>query len=334
MEALEHTLSYLLPALIERLATRPAAPPRPLLSSQSSTSSYQALPPPLLPLRVIILDSLAALIRVSFPTTGAGLTLRSAAFASLADKLKSLAALYNLAIVVVNQVSDLFNDPWGTGDSWSRAEAEAARQAEEEEEEEAIELAGLVDGDGKALNGNRKRKMVGGRMVGADDIPGGKVSLSFPDQAKWFNGSSPSFGKEASLGLTWSNCIDTRIMLSRTHRYRLVDPPPSSNGVGSESGQTVPRKELIRRMHLVFGSGARGGGRVDYVVGAGEVRGLRDVVRAVGEGRERKRAKREEGDEADGGFGAERVEGDEDEEFGDVGWMTQIPEQEWTQLGD
>lgn len=323
VEALEHTLSYLLPALIDRLATRPPAPLPPFTpSSDYNQSPNTVLPPPLLPLRLIILDSLAALIRVSFESSGAGLSLRSVALATIADKLKSLAVAHNLAILVVNQVTDAFNDPWGVGDSWTRAEADAAAAAEDQDDKIEPDL------DQLATSEQRKRKLAAMNWMkwdgNGEGVAGGKVVLDYSDQSKWFNGSSPSFNKEAALGLVWSNCIDTRIMLSRTHRYRLIELSASQpNGTGG------PRKGLIRRMHLIFGTNAPGGGRVDYVVGEREVRGLKDQGRLVGHGQGRKRIKMENGESNPGS--SPDIDGDD---YGDDGWMTQVPEQEWEVFGE
>lgn len=59
------------------------------------------------PLRVIVIDSIAALFRSDFENTGLDLRRRSSLFFKISGGLKSLARRFGLAVVVTNQVVDL-----------------------------------------------------------------------------------------------------------------------------------------------------------------------------------------------------------------------------------
>ncbi|KAG7966179.1 hypothetical protein I3843_08G036700 [Carya illinoinensis] len=60
-----------------------------------------------LPVRLIVIDSIAALFRSEFDNTPVELKRRSSLFLKISGKLKSLAKRFGLAVVVTNQVVDL-----------------------------------------------------------------------------------------------------------------------------------------------------------------------------------------------------------------------------------
>ncbi|KAJ7955777.1 DNA repair Rad51-like protein [Quillaja saponaria] len=60
-----------------------------------------------LPIRLIVIDSIAALFRSEFENTSLDLKRRSLLFFKISGKLKSLAKRFSLAVVVTNQVVDL-----------------------------------------------------------------------------------------------------------------------------------------------------------------------------------------------------------------------------------
>lgn len=60
-----------------------------------------------LPVRIIVIDSIAALFRSDFDNTGSDLRRRSSLFFEISGAFKSLANRYGLAVVVTNQVVDL-----------------------------------------------------------------------------------------------------------------------------------------------------------------------------------------------------------------------------------
>lgn len=255
-DSLEHALSFFLPPLLAaRRGTEGSAllgedvgPPRSQTSLQAdeatSSSSHQdearsrpadqagavdgvngphtarrAKPP----VRLLILDSLAALLRAETALSGGGLVARSRRLCSLSDRLKALALEYHLAVVVVNQVSDVFTE------SLSREGPE----------------------------------------------------MLYAAQARHFNGQSSGVRKEAALGIVWANCVNTRIMLARTGRRKVVtfDDLAGSSArkrkrAEAESTQEqepaagielAPEPTLIRRMHQVF-SAFGPPGSVDFVL--------------------------------------------------------------------
>jgi DNA-repair protein XRCC3 len=60
-----------------------------------------------LPVKLIVIDSIAALFRSEFENTPAELKRRSSLFFKISGKLKSLAERFGLAVVVTNQIVDL-----------------------------------------------------------------------------------------------------------------------------------------------------------------------------------------------------------------------------------
>ncbi|GAA5870672.1 hypothetical protein JCM8547_005026 [Rhodosporidiobolus lusitaniae] len=118
VETLEAVLSYHAPAAIERInalaaAGRSAAPTiSPFddpLPSQFLSRHRQSPPRPPLSIRLIIVDSIAAPFRAETETGSTGFAVRAKDFAHLSDTLKRLAHVYNCAVLVINQVQDVFD---------------------------------------------------------------------------------------------------------------------------------------------------------------------------------------------------------------------------------
>ncbi|KAG2333280.1 hypothetical protein Bca52824_004460 [Brassica carinata] len=59
-----------------------------------------------LPLKLIVLDSVAALFRSEFDNTPSDLRKRASCFFKISGKLKQLASKFGLAVVITNQVTD------------------------------------------------------------------------------------------------------------------------------------------------------------------------------------------------------------------------------------
>ncbi|KIM31863.1 hypothetical protein M408DRAFT_327269 [Serendipita vermifera MAFF 305830] len=123
------------------------------------------------PIRLLIIDSLGSLFHSLDRTTTTTLVERSKILGEISYLLHSTASSKNAAVIVLNQVSDVFHN-----DSYFSTPSN---------EEAAPELI-------------------------------------YRDQSVWFNRPSPLAGlypaREATLGLTWANQLNTRIMLSRTRR--------------------------------------------------------------------------------------------------------------------
>ncbi|GAA5834460.1 hypothetical protein JCM11251_007014 [Rhodosporidiobolus azoricus] len=118
VETLDTLLSYHVPAAIERInalaaagATRPSAlsPSADPLPSQFLSQNRQTPPQPPLPVRLIVVDSIAAPFRAETETGSSGFAVRARDFAQLGDTLKRLAHVYNCAVLVINQVTDVFD---------------------------------------------------------------------------------------------------------------------------------------------------------------------------------------------------------------------------------
>ena len=251
IDALDHALSFVLPALL-----RSRHPPSisPLLGHRIPPSSTHPAP-----IRLLIIDSITALLRgeTAFSSTAAGLTQRSRHLCFVADKLKALAVEFRLAVVVVNQVSDVFTRP-------TAATPSAPSQSN------SFPL-------GQFVNHGREPPML------------------YATQARWFSGQSESLQKEASLGIVWANAVNTRVMLSRTGRRRLLNqddlsrrkrpkPEDERQGDGDEdvvgAGGEDHKPTLVRRMHLVFSPFAPPS-TVDYVITESGVHSLPDSRRLV-----------------------------------------------------
>ncbi|KLO07392.1 P-loop containing nucleoside triphosphate hydrolase protein [Schizopora paradoxa] len=128
-------------------------------------------------IRLVIVDSIASLFQTSHPQTSGTLRERSKALSELSRVAHNLASMCNIAVVFVNDVSDVFND----------------------------ETAGNT----------------------------GSHEILYRDQSRWFNSTPSRYGepaKEASLGLVWTNHLNTRIMLAKTNK-RIRNPfsPESSS---------------------------------------------------------------------------------------------------------
>ena len=246
------------------------------------------------PIRLLIIDSITALIRgaakektYSDATTVAGLTSRSKHLCSVADKLKALAVEYQLAVVVVNQVSDVFARPTPFPTSTAPGSQKSQRSSQYSQY--------------------------------FSDYP--QPPMIYSTQARWFSGRSEMLFKEASMGIVWANAVNTRIMLSRTGRRRLLnqeDLTPISRKKlreqmderreaafsqahqnGSSQNQVVEtswididnvKPTLIRRLHVVFSPFAPAG-TLDYVTTPNGIHSIRDSYRLMDEEARKKRQK-------------------------------------------
>jgi DNA-repair protein XRCC3 len=133
-----------------------------------------------LPVRVIVIDSMAALFRAEFENTASDLIRRSSLFFKISGKLKEFAKRFNLVVLVTNQVMD------------------------------------VVD-SGEGVNEVRIGNLSGMYSSGRRVCP--------------------------ALGLSWANCVNSRLFLSK-------DEYESGLVGGGESG--FLSRETRRRLHVVF----------------------------------------------------------------------------------
>ena len=114
VDDLENALKYQVPGM---LASRRSSTHSPLLGEPAGPSSARdPTHARQKPIKLLLLDSITALLRgsdalSSSSTSASSLAQRSKFLCSIADKLKALAVEYEIAVVVVNQVTDVFSRP-------------------------------------------------------------------------------------------------------------------------------------------------------------------------------------------------------------------------------
>ncbi|WWC66935.1 uncharacterized protein I206_100842 [Kwoniella pini CBS 10737] len=259
VEALEHALNYAVPAILDSR-----------LGDVNEKNGQ-------LPIRLIILDSITALFRGSSnanqpPSAHNAISLaeRSKHLCVIADILKSLAVKYDLTVLVINQVSDVFQrlppiiNPLP---SFSQQPTSSFSQT-------AI-FTGLTN----------------------SQQPNEEAAMLYKTQSRWFSGENDQLKKEAALGIVWANAVNVRIMLSRTGRRRLMDQVEltshkrkrlNSQGEEADKPGYAPRMEeindikqtLIRRFHVVF-SPFSAPSTIDFVVTSSGVHSLTETYKKI-----------------------------------------------------
>jgi len=212
--ALMQVLIHNLPALCDQLSSEDRLPPRK-------------------PIRLLIIDSITALLQTGEKTTTATLGERSKAIVEISTALHHLASHKGLTVLVLSHVTDVFQAQEGFSGS-------------------------LPPGGQEADEGQE---------------------LLYRDQSKWFNQGFEGGRKEATLGLTWANQVNTRVMLSRTERRGLLENDASTeiavkrrkavDGTqiparvvhpadprDEDEEDSSPRGTLIRRFSLIFSPSA------------------------------------------------------------------------------
>ncbi|KAJ9124057.1 hypothetical protein QFC22_000850 [Naganishia vaughanmartiniae] len=182
VDGLEHALAYMVPNIIAVLAK----------SASSAADTPRNGNVVRLPVSLIVIDSIGALFRASYDSNQGGLPQRSKMLCVIADRLKYLAHKHNIAVVVINQVSDVFGRP-SLIDNASRISrpGSPAPTTSRDQNSPAPEIA--------------------------------QPTMTYKVQSQYFSGQSNTLSKEASLGLVWANAVNVRIMLSRTGRRRPLD---------------------------------------------------------------------------------------------------------------
>lgn len=320
VDALDHALSYSLPWVLEK-------------NRLAGTE-----------IRLIVLDSITALFRggeTSLSSTSAGLAQRSRLLCSIADKLKALAVEYDIAVVVINQVSDVFNKiPQPPPSTYSQTSGPSQMQPSQAQSTYDFSTQFYTD-------------------------PGPEPPMLYSTQARWFSGQSQGSRKEASLGIVWANAINTRVMMSRTLRRKRITADSLGNVVrkrqrlqdqdsaGDMNDEFGPSQDthdescgieleadaptLIRRFHLVFSPFAPAS-TVDYIIapsGIHTLSGSRRMMDLASILRKKKalEAIRKEMDDSGvaglNGNGDREKDGGGDDEFGLEDSLEDIPAELW-----
>lgn len=147
--------------------------------------SFLAEPKTQLPIKLIVIDSMAALFRSEFDNTPFDLKRRSSLFFKISGKLKSLARRFGLAVLVTNQV---------------------------------VDFIGENDGVNGMRLGNLSSLYSSGRRV----CP--------------------------ALGLAWSNCVNSRLFLSRNEEAHAEDKALADTG----DGDYQVSRQTRRHLYVVF----------------------------------------------------------------------------------
>lgn len=236
IDSLEHTLQFIIPHMLESRRFGTHSPLKGELATDESSEERRA--PGQKPIRVLVIDSITALLRGETETSSMGLVQRSRHLCTVADRLKALAVEYDLAVVVVNQVSDVFFADRNMPPPSSHASSSQA--------------SALDEGNPQPL-----------------------PPMLYGTQARLFSGQSPGVAKEASLGIVWANAVNVRIMLARTGRRRKLAEDDILHGKKRKTdagAATVPlglefddKPTLVRRLHVVF-SPFSCPGMLDYVI--------------------------------------------------------------------
>lgn len=194
-ETLDSLLSFGVPAQIEHLHDAATNGLLLLPSSIPSPSERTSSPHPPLPIKLLVIDSIGALFRGAHHQSSGGFISRSKEFGQIGDRLKRLAHVYRLAILVINQVSDVFEHAPSFPPSLRPTSSPTRRPHEQH------------------------------------SLP---PLLYSRYQVPHFSGQSPGMEKQAALGYSWSNIVNARIMLSRTEggrrRMEVVFGPGVARG--------------------------------------------------------------------------------------------------------
>ena len=235
------------------------------------------LTPSTRPIRLIILDSIAAPVRVAHEVNNGGFIQRSKDMGAVIDKLKKLAGENECAVVVVNQVSDVFErggrkifdgsiDPF---DEFLPTTPSSSSSS-----------SPFIPPLPALIHPPPSRRP-------SRNLPHLKYSLP-PNlynkyQNPHFSGQSATHGSQASLGYAWANLIGSRIMLERTGRRRMIrqggreDANSDGEGInGIEEGEGEEEEVLVRKMSMIFSPYAPRG-EVDFITEEGGIRAYGSV---------------------------------------------------------
>ncbi|XP_008811308.1 DNA repair protein XRCC3 homolog [Phoenix dactylifera] len=176
---------------LDHVFVRPAHSPDDLFSLLAAADALIARPPSALPVRLLVVDSIAALFRSEFDNTPADLKRRSSLFFKIAAKLKEQARRFGAVVVVTNQV---------------------------------VDVVGVSESDGSSSSAIRV---------------GNYGSL-------WSSGRRVC----PALGLSWANCVNTRIFLSRSDEIVRSERALEFGESDDRDDRTVVRTR--RKMEVVF----------------------------------------------------------------------------------
>ncbi|KAK4058308.1 DNA repair protein rhp57 [Microbotryomycetes sp. JL221] len=293
VETLDSLLNYVAPAFIERVNAAAAAGTQVSRPNGDSTASagqhHSRRRRPALPIKVVIIDSIAAPFRGSHGSNSAGFAQRAKDFGNVGNQLKRLAHVYDCAVVVVNQISDAFfrgSNYAFLAQNISRTNSPSSRSA----------LSNGNGGSNLALaqlqqpsSSPRPDSVCSGLPKPAHEQFNLPEMMYSRFQTKHFSGQTPVFPSVAALGHSWSNVVNTRIMMRKGKRRkiegyeapeRLSKMPHRASQVEQQQSQGQMSqladddgKVLVRHMTLVFSPFAERAS-LEYVIDESGVRSL------------------------------------------------------------
>lgn len=254
VENLEALLGYIAPARIERVnrAALEGSLMTPYHGGEEGEDERLTRPKPPLPIKLIIVDSIAAPFRVAHENDSAGFINRAKEFGTIGDLLKKLAKRFGVAVVVVNQVSDVFDN--GRPD-------------------ELIKASHSLDFTTTTISSTSNKLPSDPILPTAPGIRLAHETYNLPAylysryQSPHFSGQSNSSQIQAALGHTWSNIINVRIMMSLLPSSTSFSP----EGTGEDNRKGKDRESGKRKMELIFSPFARRA-EIEYVVERGGIR--------------------------------------------------------------
>lgn len=235
--------------------------------------------------RLVVLDSIAAIFRSEFDATTQGTIARSSVMFRLAHTLGQLAERYRCVVLIVNQVSDVI-DSEPPPPPLIAPPAPASRTGSTGESDEPCDSPASLDTPrtvplSSAPHAATRASPFANSMLGAAGSRGG-AGAGDGDGVRigWLAGSSGILGGAASvpqprmssgsrvqpsLGLAWASCVNMRLMLTRNetsaslelHRMLAstgpVDGPlPHGNGLVDGDDLLMTRTAVCREMHVEF----------------------------------------------------------------------------------
>lgn len=256
VETLDSLLAFLVPAQIERLHQAfvdeqiPGSPPEGTPAIPGGRSGPRRPP---LPIRLVIVDSIAAPFRAAHENDSGGFVARAKELGSVGDQLKRLAYVFDCAVVVVNQVSDVFDGPRPAPrppppPPPARTSSPFPHHARDTGHSTTYSSSPIPPRNKPAHEQYHLPSLLYSRY-----------------QVPHFSGQTPSLRAQAALGYSWTNMINTRLMLSRTKR-RVVDVEEGAQGEDEAM-------MLVRRMSVVF-SPVAPRGSIEYVIVESGLRSL------------------------------------------------------------
>ncbi|KAF6147061.1 hypothetical protein GIB67_036780 [Kingdonia uniflora] len=175
------------PNPLDRIFVRGVQSAEELLGLLDRIDTIIVNPPSNVPVKLVVIDSIAALFRSEFDNTPSDLKRRSGLFFKIAAKLKLKAEKFGLAVLVTNQVVDLMGSDNG--------------------------INGMRIGNSSCL-------LTSGRRV----CP--------------------------ALGLSWANCVNSRLFLSRTEEIVVTREQRGSEETNEDVVITQRRLQVVFAPHL------------------------------------------------------------------------------------